>query len=331
MNLTTNYCGLELKHPLMAGASPLTSQLDGLKKLEDGGVSAATLHSLFEEQLTHQQLGMEAYIEGIEENYAESTSFFPSSLDFKLGPEQYLDFVEKAKAALDIPVIASINGKGMKAWLEYSKLIQQAGADALELNLYAVPTNVWDSGSDIEERGYKIAQMVKKELDIPVIVKLSPYYSSLSNLAKGLEERGVDGLVLFNRFLQPDIDLENLEMMPSLKLSDRSELPLRLRWCSILKGFLHKTHIAISGGVHEAEDVIKALMCGAETIQLVSALLQRGPHYTSELLDNVQTWIEEKEYESLDQLRGSMSYNRCGNPEVLERANYMKVLQSFKV
>lgn len=331
MNTQTQYLGLDLPHPIIAGASPLSYRLDTLKQIEDGGAAAVVLHSLFEEQISHEQWGIDTFVEGLENVYAEATSFFPGTLDFKYGPEGYLKHIQQAKSSLDIPVIASINGIHDGTWEEYAQMIEQAGADAIELNLYVVPTNISDSGAAMEARMLNIVKGVKVATNLPIAVKLSPYYSSLTQFSSELEALGVEAQVLFNRFYQPDIDLDELEVVPSLSLSDSSELPLRLRWLSVLKGALSKTDFALSGGAHTARDVIKAIMCGANSVQMVSALLRNGPGHVQTVLKGVVEFLEEKEYESLGQMQGSMSYKNCPNPEAIERANYMKVLQSFKV
>jgi dihydroorotate dehydrogenase (fumarate) len=331
MKLTTNYLGLELKNPFIAGASLMSQSLDGLKELEDGGASAIVLHSLFEEQITNQHGGMQAYIEDAGRGFAEVNSFFPSTFDFSHGPDQYLEHIRKAKETLGVPVIASINGIYEGTWMDYAKWMEDAGADALELNLYMVPTSGLESSFELEVRMLNIISHVVNHIKIPVAVKISPYISSLAHFARRVEQEGAKALVLFNRFYQPDIDIENLEMKSKLELSNSSELLLRLRWASVLSSNSDNLQLSVSGGIHSVEDAVKALMCGADSLQIVSCLLQRGKDYTQILVDALRLWLQENEYNSLEQLRGSMSYRNCPEPEVIERANYMKVLQSFKV
>jgi len=329
MKLDTNFLGIQLPHPFIAGASPLSYQIDSLKHLEDGGVSAVVLHSLFEEQISNQQNGIDSYIKGMENQYAESTSFFPSNLDFEYAPDEYLKHVQLAKESLGVPVIASINGVNLGTWVEYAKLIADAGADALELNLYSVPTSIEDSGADLEKRMLAIVEQVSHEVSIPVAVKLSPYFTSLAHFASQCEERGAKGLVLFNRFYQPDIDIEELDISNKIDLSRSADLLLRLRWLSVIRGNSANIDLAASGGVHTIEDAIKALMCGANVLQLVSVLFKRGLEQPKTLAEGLKRWLEEHEYESLLQMVGSMSYRNCPNPEAMERANYMKVLRTF--
>jgi dihydroorotate dehydrogenase (fumarate) len=329
MKLDTTYLGLKLDHPFIAGASPLSYQIDSLKHLQDGGVSAVVLHSLFEEQISNQQRGIDSFIKGMEDQYAESTSFFPASLDFEYLPEEYLKHITAAKEALDIPVIASINGINLGTWVEYAKWIVDAGADALELNLYSVPTSPEVSGTDLEKRMLAIIEQITHDVKIPVSVKLSPYFTSLANFASKCEDRGAKGLVLFNRFYQPDIDIDNLDIKNQLNLSRSSDLLLRLRWLSVLRGNSSNVDLAASGGVHTVEDAIKALMCGANVVQLVSVLFKRGLEQPKSLIESLKRWLEENEYESLLQMIGSMSYQNCPDPEAMERANYMKVLRTF--
>ena len=331
MNLTTNYLGLELKHPFIAGASMMSQRLDGLKELEDGGASAVVLHSLFEEQITNLQGGMQTYIEEAGRGFAEVNSFFPSTFNFSHGPDQYLEHIRKAKQALNIPVIASINGIYEGTWMDYSKWMEEAGADALELNLYMVPTSGLESSFELEVRMLNIISHVVKHVKIPVAVKISPYITSLAHFARRVEQEGAKAMVLFNRFYQPDIDIENLEMSSKLELSNSSELLLRLRWAAVLRSNSDNLQLALSGGIHRVDDAVKALMSGADVLQVVSCLLQRGKGYTQELVNGLQHWLVEHEYHSIEQMRGSMSYRNCPEPEVIERANYMKVLQSFKV
>jgi len=329
MNLSTKYLGLTLPHPLVAGASPMVDEMDTVRKLEDAGCAAIVMHSLFEEQITREQLGTEMDMELHAEAFAEALSYFPQPKEYRLGPEQYLEQIRRMKAAVKIPVIGSLNGTSPAGWLNYAKLIEQAGADALELNVYYLATQAWETSESVERRTLEGIRTVKQAVKIPVAVKLSPFFSSLANLAKQLDDAGADGLVLFNRFYQPDIDVEELEVVPTLQLSDSSELLLRLRWLAILSGHV-KGSLACSGGVHSHLDAIKALMAGAHAVQLVSVLLKRGPQYLPTLRDGIERWLEEHEYESLEQLIGSMSHQKSPNPQALERANYMRILQGWK-
>lgn len=330
MDLTTTYLGLKLEHPFMPGASPLVDDLGLVKRLEDAGASAIVMHSVFEEQILREGMSTLQAIEETSEAYAEALSYFPKADEFRLGPDQYLEQIRKIKECVAVPVIASLNGSTPAGWIEYAKQIQQAGADALELNVYLLATNPWETGETIEQRVLDIARSVKKTVSIPVAVKLSVFYSSLSNLAKKFDEIPVDGLVLFNRFYQPDIDIENLEVVPTLHLSDSSELLLRLRWLAILYGNV-KCSLAVSGGVHSPSDAIKAIMAGASAVQIVSALLRNGPEYLATIREGVVAWMEEHEYSSLSQMLGSMSLQKCADPAAFERANYMRVLQSYRL
>lgn len=330
MDLSTTYLGLDLPHPFVPGASPLVDDLDMVRRLEDAGAAAIVMHSLFEEQITLEQLGTIHAMEVHEEAFAEALSYFPRPDQYHLGPEQYLEQLRRIKATVAVPVIGSLNGITPSGWLDHAKLIEQAGADALELNVYHVATAPTDSGQEVEARLLGIVDIVRKQLKIPLAVKLSPYYSATAHLAYQLDARGVDGLVLFNRFYQPDIDIEALEAKPTLHLSDNSELLLRLRWLAILSGRV-RASLAVTGGVHSAVDAIKAIMAGAHAVQMVSALLQNGPEHLTRIRDQVSHWLEEHEYVSLAQMRGSMDLERSPDPAAFERANYMRVLQGWRV
>jgi len=330
MNLETTYLGLKLKNPVMPGASPLVDQLDNVRRLEDAGAAAIVMHSLFEEQITNDAFSTFAHTETHAESFAEATSYFPNMEDYALGPDRYLQQISSIKEMCDIPVIGSLNGVSMGGWTDYARLIEQAGADALELNVYYVAADPNEPGTTVESRSLYILQAVDDAISIPVSVKLSPFFSSPAHFAKQLDAVGAAGVVLFNRFYQPDIDIENLEARPKLDLSNSTELRLRLRWAAILHGHL-KGNIAVSGGVHTVEDIIKAIMCGADVVQVVSALLKNGPAHMEKLVSGLNQWLEEHEYESLDQMRGSMSLRHCPDPGVFERGNYLKVLQLWKV
>jgi dihydroorotate dehydrogenase (fumarate) len=311
MDLSTTYLGLSLKNPLVPSAGPLTGELDSLRRLEDAGAAAVVLPSLFEEQIEHEA----------------ALHYFPASGEFRVGPEEYLELVSRARAALEIPVLASLNGVTDGGWVEYARLIENAGADGLELNLYYVAASPELSGRDVEERYLTVLKHVKSAVDIPVAVKLGPFFSSLANMACRLDGAGAAGLVLFNRFYQPDIDLETLEVVPNLLLSTPQEMRLPLRWIAILHGRLHAS-LAATTGVASAADALKLILVGADAVQLCSVLLRRGPQELATILAGMETWMAEKEYESVAQMKGSMSQKSCPHPAAYERANYMKVLTS---
>ena len=328
MDLSTTYLGFKLAHPLMPGASPMVEDLGRVRRLEDAGAAAIVMHSLFEEQLVGEEVSTFRAVDGHAGLSGEASSFLPDPPDFRLGPDEYLDSLRKVKEAVKVPVIASLNGNTIGGWLSYAKLMQEAGADALELNVYDLATDFEENGQKVEDRTIDMLRAVRREVSIPVAVKLSPFYSSLAHFARQLDHTGADGLVLFNRFYQPDINVEQLEVERALHLSNSSELPLRLRWIAILSGRVRPS-IAVSGGVHTPLDVVKAVMAGAHAVQLVSALLQRGPEYLRVLRGELARFLEEHEYESLDQMRGSMDLMACPDPKAYERANYMHILQSW--
>jgi dihydroorotate dehydrogenase (fumarate) len=329
MNLKTKYLGLDLEHPLMAGASPMGGDMDMVKRLEDAGASAITLSSLFEEQITREQTGMIYDMELSAGSSAEAVSYFPPTSELRFGPDNYLDQIRLVKAATKVPVIASLNGVTASGWLDYAKGIEQAGADALELNLYYLATNPLETADQVEKRMLEIVRTVKGNIKLPVAVKLSPFFSSLAHFAKVLQGAGADAVVLFNRFYQPDFNIETLEVEPTLQLSKSSELLLRLRWLALLSAQL-EVPLAVSGGVHTAQDAIKATMAGATGIQMVSALLLNGPEHLKKVREEMAAWMEEKEYESIAQMRGSLNLLKCPNPQAFERANYMRVLAGWK-
>jgi dihydroorotate dehydrogenase (fumarate) len=329
MDLTTNYLGLRLAHPVMPGASPLADSIDTVKRLEDSGAAAIVMRSLFEEQITHDVAGLQK-LEALEESHAEALSYFPKPDDYVFGSDEYLEQIRRIKAAVKVPVIASLNGVSNAGWVSHAAKMQQAGADALELNVYFVATDPKEPGAQVEQRVVDILAGVKKAVTIPVAVKLSPFYSSVANLAHRLDEGGAAGLVVFNRFYQPDIDVEALEAVPALHLSDPSELLLRIRWLAILYGQV-KASLAVSGGVHTGLDAVKAVMAGASGVQVVSRLLEDGPQQLRTILDSMKRWMEEHEYESIAQMRGSMSLQKSPDAGAFERGNYMRVLRSWKV
>ena len=328
MNLATTYLGMQLANPLIAGASPLADDLDTARRLEDAGVGAIVMRSLFEEQLSSERDTSVRHIEMFEDSFSEATSFFPRGSDFALAPDAYLEQIRRLKASVHVPVIASLNGLGISGWLHHAELIEQAGADALELNVYHVATQTRETSASIEHQVREVARAVREAVLVPVAVKLSPFFTSLPHLATDLRATGVDGLVLFNRFYQPDIDIHELAVVPQLRLSDSSELLLRLRWLAILSGRCSMT-LAASGGVHTLNDVIKAVMAGAHGVQMVSALLKHGPGHVKVMLDELRAWMNEHEYSSVRQMQGCMSLARCPDPGAFERANYMRVLNSW--
>jgi dihydroorotate dehydrogenase (fumarate) len=327
MNLATTYLGFELPHPLVPGASPLADDLDTVRRLEDAGAPMLVMHSLFEEQLTREGVNVTRSIETPKESYAEALSYFPEPDDFTLGPDDYLEQVRRVKAAVAVPVVGSLNGTTRGGWLRYARLIEQAGADALELNLYELAIDPDEAGAEVERRGLEVVREVKGSVRIPVAVKLSPFYSSIANFARKLDEVGADALVLFNRFYQPDLDVEQQELL-RVNLSSPAELLLRLRWIGVLSGRV-RASLAATGGVHTAVDVVKAVMAGAHATQMVSALLRHGPEYLRQVRRDLGRWLEEHEFESLRQMQGSMSLLRCPDPGAYQRANYIRLLQSW--
>lgn len=330
MDMTTDYLGLKLKNPLIASASPLSDDIDNYLRLEDAGASAVVQNSLFEEQITNEIHESGHFQTFGTESFAESLSYFPKPTDFRLGPDEYCKQIQLAKKRVKIPVIASLNGRTPGGWTKYAKDIEQAGADALELNIYFLATNVNENSAKIESDYLEILRLIKGEVRIPVAVKLSPYFSAMANMAQRLDQAGANGLVLFNRFYQPDIDLENLEIVPNVLLSNPHEMRLPLRWIAILFGHV-KADMAATTGVHGAEDVIKMMMVGAKAVMLCSVLLRKGISHISKINSEMIEWMQKHEYSSIKQMQGSMSQKRCTDPELFERANYMKVLKSYKV
>ncbi len=330
MDLTTTYMGLKLKNPLVASASPLSKSVDMVKKLEDAGTSAVVVYSLFEEQIMHEQNELDHYTSYGTESFAEALNYFPESSEYNLAPEQYLKHISNLKSAVNIPVIGSLNGVSAGGWLKYAKLIEEAGADGLELNVYYIATNPEKDGAIIEEIYLRDLNKIKKNLKIPVAMKLSPYFSSMSNIAKKLDNAGADALVLFNRFYQPDLDLENLEVVPNLELSSSWEMRLPLRWIAILRGRVNAS-LAATTGIHTYEDVIKMIMAGADITCLCSELLANGIGRVTEILKDVEKWMTDKEYESIEQMKGSMCQKSIADPAAFERANYMKALNNYKL
>jgi len=329
MDLRTEYLGLKLDSPLMPGASPLADSFDLVRRLEDAGASAIVMRSLFEEQITREMTGNVDAIETHAESFAEAVSYFPKPGEFSLGPDAYLDQLRGIVEAVDIPVIGSLNGITVAGWLDYARQIEQAGASALELNVYYLATDPAEESAAVEQRTLTIVRAVKSAIRIPIAVKLSPFFSALPHFVCELERAGADGLVLFNRFYQPDIDATNLEAAPTLHLSDPSELLLRLRWLAIVAPAV-KIPLAVSGGVHTGLDAIKSVMAGASAVEVVSALLMNGPEHLRALRGEMERWMQAHEYHSLQQMRGSMSLAHCPDPNAFSRANYMRILQSWR-
>ena len=329
MDLSTSYLGLDLKNPIVPSSSPLSRHISTLRRMEDAGAGAVVLYSLFEEEINMESKTLNEYLIQGTEIYPESITFFPEATSYRLiGPDAYLEHVQQAKAALDIPVIASLNGVSTGGWIEYARNIEQAGADALELNVYFLPTQVELEGREVEQIYLDILRDVKAVVDIPVAMKLSPYFSAMANMAKRLNDGGADGLVLFNRFYQPDLDLENLEIVPNLVLSNSHELRLPLRWIAILYGRID-ADFALTTGVHTTADVLKGLAAGAAVTMMASELLQSGLGRIGEILADMALWLVENEYDSLDQLRGSLSQINVAAPAAFERANYVQVVSSY--
>jgi len=329
VNLTTNYLGMVLKNPIVASSSPLSHTIDSIRRLEDAGVAAVVMYSLFEEQIGFDSYYLDYHLTQGTNSYAESISYFPDMQSYNVGPDQYVNLIRRAKETVDIPVIGSLNGASVGGWTDYAALIEDAGADALELNIYYVPTNTEICGIEVEALYLDILSAVKQTVTIPVAVKLSPFFSSIPNMASRLNEAGADGLVFFNRFYQPDFDLDNLEVAPRLVLSSSHDLRLPLRWVAILYGRL-AADLAITSGIHTSHDVIKGLMAGARVTMMASELLQNGIRRVGQVLNELNTWMNEHEYESVVQMIGAMSQKHCPEPAAFERANYMKTLDSYR-
>lgn len=329
MDITTTYLGLKLKSPIVCSAGPLSEKISNIREMEDAGAGAVVLYSIFEEQIEHEQLELYHHTSDHSESFAEATSYFPEPFEFKLGPEEYLNHIRKAKEAVNIPIIASLNGKSIGGWTDYAKKMEQAGADALELNIYLLPTDIKRPGTEIEKTYIDIVKAVKSNVKIPIAVKMHPFFSSTSWMASELSKAGADGLVLFNRFYQPDIDLETLDVVPNVILSTPMAMRLPLRWIAMLYGRIN-ADLAATSGVYTAEDVLKMMMAGAKVTEILSSLLKFGIGHIADITTNLKSWMEEKEYESIEQMRGSMSYMNVNDPSKFERANYMKVLNSYK-
>lgn len=329
IDLATNYLGLKLKNPIVPSSSPLSRHISTLRRIEDAGAGAVVLYSLFEEEINAESQTLNEYLTQGTEIYAESINFFPEAPSYRhVGADAYLEHIQQAKTALDIPIIASLNGVSTGGWIEYARNIEEAGADALELNIYFIPTQTELDGREVEQIYLDVLRDVKANVNIPVAMKLSPYFSSMANMAQRLTAAGADGLVLFNRFYQPDLDLENLDVVPNLVLSSSSELRLPLRWIAILYGRV-EADLALTTGVHTATDVLKGLAAGASVTMMASELLQKGIGRIGEILAEMAFWLVENEYESLDELRGSLSQINVAAPAAFERANYIEVVSSY--
>jgi len=329
MKMTTRYLGLTLKHPVVASASPLSHTLDGVRRLEDAGAAAVVLPSLFEEQIEQESMHMLHTMQQGTESFAEARSYLPEPDQFMVGPDQYLRLISDARKSCEVPIIASLNGHSPGTWAQYARLMESAGASALELNIYYLATRFDISGAEVEQNYIDILKTVKKEVKIPVALKLGPYFSAFASMAKRCDDAGADALVLFNRFYQPDLDIEELEVRPRVDLSVSSEIRVPLRWLAILHGHL-KCNLAATSGIHTPDDAIKLIMSGADAVMLCSALFQWGVHRLGRLAEEIDDWGTEHGYESLEMLKGSMSQRAVKDPEAFERANYMRTLQSFK-
>ena len=328
VDLSTRYLGLPLKHPIVASASPLTGSIDSLRRLQDAGVAAVVLPSLFEEQIEHEEMATHNLMMYGAELSPEAHGFFPEMQNYPTGPDRYLKLIGEAKQALSVPVIASLNGHTPGGWTNIARQFQDAGADAIELNVYFLAASVDDTSAEVEQRYVDLVASVTQQVGIPVAVKVAPYFSAMANMAARLHQAGAAGLVLFNRFLQPDITLDELEVAPHLVLSTSDELRLALRWIAILRGRVGAS-LAATGGAHTPEDVLKLLLAGADCVMLASSLLTRGPGHVEALVRGVQDWLSDREYSSVAQMKGSLSQQACPDPDAFERANYMRALQSY--
>jgi dihydroorotate dehydrogenase (fumarate) len=327
-DLKTSYLGFTLSNPIVASASPLSESVERIRQLEDAGVSAVVLPSLFEEQLTLEGQALDSDLSRGSESFPESLSYFPDMTDYNLGPESYLELIQEAKNSVAVPVIASLNGSTRGGWTRYARLMEQAGANAIELNLYALATDPEETAAQVEKRYVELVSEIRETVSIPLAVKLSHFFTAFPNVARRLDGAGANALVVFNRFYQPDFDIEALEVVPSLALSHSYELLLRLHWVGIVYGYVN-ADLAVTGGVHTAGDVLKSMMAGARVAMMTSALLRNGLGHVRVVLDELTRWMEEHEYESIRQMQGSMSRRSAGNPSAFERGNYMKVLSSY--
>ncbi|MGF1615829.1 MAG: dihydroorotate dehydrogenase-like protein [Gammaproteobacteria bacterium] len=329
MDLRTTYLGMQLKHPIVASASPLSERPDNIKRMEDAGAAAVVMFSLFEEQIKQEAAALEHFMSVGTDSYAEALSYFPALEEFHAGPDRYLEILYRAAQSVDIPIIASLNGITNEGWIEYAQKMQEAGAKGIELNIYYIPADINVSGREVEQRYLDITRAVKASVSIPVSLKLSAYFSSLGYMAKQFDDAGADGLVLFNRFYQPDLDIESMEVEPSLNLSSRNQIRIRLLWIALLHGRI-KASLAASTGVDTHVEVIKYLMAGADAVMTTSALLRHGIGHLRTLVDGVIEWMEQRGYESVAQMKGSMSQKNVADPTAFERANYIKILERYK-
>ena len=328
MDLSTKYLGMNLKSPLVVSASPISEKIANIKRVEDAGASAIVLYSLFEEQIVREQHEIEYHTTHGTDSFAEALSYFPEHDDYMTGPEQYLEHIRNAKEAVEIPVIASLNGSTLGGWTEYARYMAEAGADAIELNIYHIPTGIDQTSEEVEQGYIDIVSAVRAEVDLPLAVKLSPFFSNMANMGKRLSEAGANSLVLFNRFYQPDIDLELLEVTPHLLLSSEAEMRLPLRWIAILHGRI-EADLAATTGIHTAADVVKMLMVGANATMMASALLRNGIDHIRTVEADLRMWMEKHEYHSVSLMQGSMSQIKCGNPDNFERAQYVKAVSTL--
>jgi dihydroorotate dehydrogenase (fumarate) len=329
MDLTTRYMGLTLKNPFVASASPLSESVDKIRRLEDNGAAAVVLFSLFEEQIRHENAAVEHFLEVGTESFGEALSYFPAMDDYDVGPAQYLELIRKASDAVEIPIIASLNGMTERGWVDFAKNMQDAGAKGIELNVYYIPTEMYRTGQQVEQQYLDVLAAVKAAVTMPVAIKLSPYFSSIANMVGKLDRVGADALVLFNRFYQPDFDIENRTVVPSLNLSKPEEIRLALLWISLLHGRV-RASLAATTGVHSAVEALKYLMAGADVVMSTSALLQQGPPFLTRLIADVTGWMEKKGYTSVDQLRGSMSQQSIPDSTAFVRGNYIKILENYR-
>jgi dihydroorotate dehydrogenase (fumarate) len=329
MNLHTTYMGLDLKNPLIPSASPLSENVDTIRHMQDAGAAAVVMFSIFEEQIQHDEKALAHLLTAGSESFPEAMSYFPDMGEYQMGPNQYIQLIGEAVEAVEIPIIGSLNGVSHEGWIDYAKQIEQAGAKGIELNTYYIPTDPTFSGEQVETMYIDVLKAVKQSVQIPVAIKLSPFFSAMANMATKLDAAGADALVLFNRFYQPDFDLDHLEVVPNLDLSTSAEMRLPLRWIAILHGKI-KASMAATTGVHTGEDMAKYLLAGADAVMSTSALLQHGVEHISTLLNELTAWMESKEYESVEQMKGAMSQQSIANPAAFERANYIKALEEYK-
>lgn len=328
VDLSTKYLGIQLKNPLVASASPLCENIENIKQMEKCGIAAVVLHSLFEEQVLLQEKELNYALTQNTESYAESLSYFPDVNDYSFAPDEYIEYIAKVKKAVDIPIIGSLNGISNSGWIKYGEKIEEAGADALELNIYYLPTRKTISCQQVENAYLDLVRALRQNIKIPLAIKLSPYFNSIADIANKLAEEGTEGLVLFNRFYQPDIDLIDMTVAPNLELSRSSELRLRLRWVGILYQKI-KSDLAITGGVHTVEDIIKGILTGANITMMTSALLEKGIPYIEEMVRGIEEWLRRNNYNSINEIRGILSQKNIKETDAFERANYLKVLKSY--